>query len=200
MKYSSWVLILFLGFLGCESMDHQKVNSGTPASSTEPSWASFAKENNMDWSEHYWSDREKKGNQGYLERKPFDISESRSHANTAPLQEVKEKPAASEEMPIVSQKGRDETVKKISAPEFVKKEEKVPVIQKIIQPSKNIEKQKLKIKEYIVKKGESLWKIAGLKEIYGNSAHWQKIYEANRSKLKSPNHVYPGQVLIIPRE
>lgn len=52
--------------------------------------------------------------------------------------------------------------------------------------------------KYTVKIGDSLQKIS--KKIYGTSRKWAKIYEANKDKLKSPNKVYPGQILDIPSE
>ncbi len=51
-------------------------------------------------------------------------------------------------------------------------------------------------KSYTVKKGDCLWKIA--KQMYGNGAQYNKIYEANKDKIKNPNLIYAGQVLKIP--
>ena len=51
-------------------------------------------------------------------------------------------------------------------------------------------------KTYTVKKGDCLWNIA--KKFYGNGAKYTKIYNANKSKIKNPNLIYPGQVLTIP--
>jgi len=55
-------------------------------------------------------------------------------------------------------------------------------------------------KLYDVKKGESLWRIAGHKDVYNDPAKWQKIYQANKNKIANPNIVYPGQRLVIPPE
>lgn len=51
-------------------------------------------------------------------------------------------------------------------------------------------------KTYTVKSGDSLWAIA--KKFYGNGAKYMTIYNANKSKIKNPNLIYPGQVLTIP--
>jgi nucleoid-associated protein YgaU len=51
-------------------------------------------------------------------------------------------------------------------------------------------------KTYVVKKGDSLSKIA--KESYGDANEWRKIYEANRDAIKDPDLIYPGQTLKIP--
>ena len=50
--------------------------------------------------------------------------------------------------------------------------------------------------DYVVQKGDSLWKIAG--KVYGDPLKWPKIYRANKEKLKNPNVIYPNQVLTIP--
>lgn len=55
-------------------------------------------------------------------------------------------------------------------------------------PSKN--------KEYTVKKGDTLWNIS--KKFYGKGSLYIKIYNANKSKIKNPNKIYPGQKIKIP--
>jgi len=49
---------------------------------------------------------------------------------------------------------------------------------------------------YVVEKGDNLSKIA--KKFYGDPNKWRKIYEANRDRIKDPNKIRPGQVLVIP--
>ena len=49
---------------------------------------------------------------------------------------------------------------------------------------------------YVVVSGDSLSRIA--KRLYGDVNQWPKIYEANRSIIKDPDLIYPGQVLRIP--
>ena len=49
---------------------------------------------------------------------------------------------------------------------------------------------------YTVKRGDCLWNIA--KRFYGNGAKYTTIYNANRSKIRNPNLIYPGQVLWLP--
>ena len=51
---------------------------------------------------------------------------------------------------------------------------------------------------YTVKKGDSLWRIAG--KVYHNPLKWPRIYRANKDKIKSPHRIYPGQVLKIPQD
>ncbi len=67
----------------------------------------------------------------------------------------------------------------------------------------------VKSNQYTVVKGDCLWKIAGMKEIYNKNNYWPKIWEANEKGVISapkgtpktivnPNLIYPGQVLKIP--
>jgi LysM repeat protein len=49
---------------------------------------------------------------------------------------------------------------------------------------------------YTVRSGDSLSQIS--ERYYGNSAHWQWIYEANKSKIYNPNDIYVGESLTIP--
>ena len=49
--------------------------------------------------------------------------------------------------------------------------------------------------QYIVKKGDCLWKIAAAK--YSNPYFWPLIYWSNQSSIKDPDLIYPGQALKI---
>lgn len=49
---------------------------------------------------------------------------------------------------------------------------------------------------YEVQKGDSLSKIA--KDRYGDAAKWKMIYEANKSVLKNPDLIQPGQMIELP--
>lgn len=44
--------------------------------------------------------------------------------------------------------------------------------------------------------GDNLWKIA--EKYYGSGAKNDSIFQANTPMLKSPDKIYPGQVLVIP--
>ncbi len=48
---------------------------------------------------------------------------------------------------------------------------------------------------YVVKEGDCLNKIAG--QIYGDRSKWTVIYNNNRSLIKNPDLIYPGQELAI---
>lgn len=52
---------------------------------------------------------------------------------------------------------------------------------------------------YTVHRGETLPQIAGRSEIYNQASLWPIIYRANRDQIRDPKHLWPGQVLKIPR-
>ncbi len=49
---------------------------------------------------------------------------------------------------------------------------------------------------HVVKRGDTLSKIA--KDVYGDMMKYHKIFEANRSILRSPDRIKVGQELVIP--
>ncbi|MEO0106371.1 MAG: LysM peptidoglycan-binding domain-containing protein [candidate division WOR-3 bacterium] len=51
---------------------------------------------------------------------------------------------------------------------------------------------------YKVNEGDWLSKIASMRNIYADGKKWPMIYEANKDKVKNPNLIYPGWVLLIP--
>jgi nucleoid-associated protein YgaU len=51
---------------------------------------------------------------------------------------------------------------------------------------------------YTVVEGDWLSKIAAMRKVYHNGAKWPWIHEANTDKIKDPNLIYPGWVLLIP--
>ena len=53
-------------------------------------------------------------------------------------------------------------------------------------------------RRYTVRRGDTLSSIA--QRFYGNPARWGMLYQANRSVIKNPNLISPGEVLTIPDE
>jgi outer membrane protein OmpA-like peptidoglycan-associated protein len=69
----------------------------------------------------------------------------------------------------------------------------------IIEKEEHVESAvKVSQKEYIIKKGDSLWKIA--KEELGSGHRWKYLYELNKDKIKNPNKLKAGQKITIPIE
>lgn len=52
---------------------------------------------------------------------------------------------------------------------------------------------------YTAKRGESLPLIAAQSDVYNDPSLWPLLYRANRDQIKDPRHIWPGQVLRIPR-
>lgn len=79
---------------------------------------------------------------------------------------------------------------------FAKDKPKINV--KKPRPSKNSPAPKKKAKTHKVVRGDTLWAIS--KRYYG-AGNWKnvnKIVNANKSKIKNANLIYPGQVFTIP--
>jgi len=53
-------------------------------------------------------------------------------------------------------------------------------------------------RRYTVRTGDTLSLIA--QRFYGSPADWRWLYQANRSVIKDPNVIYPGEVLNVPYE
>jgi len=52
---------------------------------------------------------------------------------------------------------------------------------------------------YTVHRGETLPQIAARNEIYNDASLWPLIYRANRDQIRDPKHLWPGQILTVPR-
>lgn len=50
---------------------------------------------------------------------------------------------------------------------------------------------------YTIKAGNNLWALA--RRSYGNGIRYTMIYQANRSHIRNPDLIYPGQVVLIPK-
>ncbi len=69
----------------------------------------------------------------------------------------------------------------------------------VVEQEEKIESEvKVSKRQYIVRKGDTLWKIAQ-KEL-GSGYRWKYLYELNKAKIKNPNKLKTGTKLIIPVE
>lgn len=123
-----------------------------------------------EWPKRPWEDKEIWGNRGYIQGSMI------------------ERPPEEEE-PLWQEKSQLSL-----QPEIVEDYQEIP--EETGYPL--IEDVPARHRTYRVKKADSLWNIAGYPEVYGDSLKWKKIYEANKDKIKDPDKIYPGQVLIIP--
>jgi nucleoid-associated protein YgaU len=53
--------------------------------------------------------------------------------------------------------------------------------------------------QYVVVRGDYLWKIAKMEDIYGDPYQWIRIYCVNKDQIKNPDLIHPDQVFNIAR-
>ncbi len=69
----------------------------------------------------------------------------------------------------------------------------------IVEKDEKVESAvRVSTREYVIKKNDSLWKIAE-KEM-GNGNRWKYLYALNKDRIKDPNRLKAGQIIIIPVE
>lgn len=86
-------------------------------------------------------------------------------------------------------------------PVEVKKIELVEKKSEVIAPEENRKPTNIemeKFRTYRVRRGESLMTFSN--RIYGTHQKWKDVFEWNRGKLKSPNHIRPGMKLRVKKE
>ncbi len=123
-------------------------------------------------------------------------AEAAPKSEAAPVADVKKTEAApkSEAAPVADVKKTEAAPKSEAAPAAdVKKTEEAPKAETV----KTALPAKIELPcKYIVKTDDSLWRLSV--EYYGKGAKWMKIYEANKDKIKNPDHLEPGVELTIP--
>lgn len=69
----------------------------------------------------------------------------------------------------------------------------------VVEEKENLESApKASTREYTIQPNDSLWKIA--QNEMGNGNRWQYLYEINKDRIKNPNKLKKGTVIIIPVE
>lgn len=58
--------------------------------------------------------------------------------------------------------------------------------------------EQVQMAPYTVKRGDTLWDIAGVK--LGDPQKWPLLFALNQNQIKNPDLIYPGQVLTIPQK
>lgn len=143
------------------------------------------------WRRYYWTDKALWGNRGFVRGGPGKT-------------EISIDPKASEVF------GRYEPILEnlkamLTVVESPTEDQVVIVDQPIYDRAPSLEEKQWAAEkglsvEHRVRKGESLWLIAGYPEVYANPLEWPKIYQANRDRILDPNLIYPGQEFRIPRD
>jgi outer membrane protein OmpA-like peptidoglycan-associated protein len=69
----------------------------------------------------------------------------------------------------------------------------------VVEEQETIESEpKASTREYTIQANDSLWKIAQIE--MGNGNRWKYLYEMNKDRIKDPNKLRKGAVIIIPVE
>lgn len=150
------------------------------------------------------SDKEVSGNRGYIVGGPAQIPQPETEKPARPVKKVKPKPGkvkkplpgAEELVPHPVEEGPTaQEPGEVSEPEVIKASAVPGTEPKDGQP----EVQDMKtVTSYKVQKKDTLERIAA--KVYGDKNKWPLIYKANKQTIKQPNKIYPGQVLVIPRD
>jgi len=138
------------------------------------------------------------GNRGYLQGQASQLLDEKERKSTRTIQAVEielHSPVKFESMPKAKTTeesiGQSTEDKELWGNRGFISESSASEVQEAPVTAVNMEK-------YTVAKGDTLQKIS--KKFYGTTNRWNRIYEANKDKLKSPNKIYPGQVIDIPVE
>lgn len=109
------------------------------------------------------------------------LEETRLRLEAAKKERERQK-ALEEERRIAEeqQKEREKEAKAAKRPEKLKPERPLPTY-------------------HMVRRGETLPRIAARQDVYGDSSLWPLLYRANRDQIKDPRTIWAGQVLRIPR-
>ncbi|GEM_PF-991446 len=140
------------------------------------------------WRRYYWTDKALWGNRG------FAIGGPRAEYVVAP----EKIPVTAGYEPIL-----DELKMKLKSVE--QPEDEIVIIEQPIYDQRRAYEETVLAEEanlsteHTVRKGESLWLIAGYPEVYGNPLEWPKIFQANRDRILDSNLIYPDQTLRVPR-
>lgn len=87
-------------------------------------------------------------------------------------------------------------VNKLTSPDIIEAGQALTIPELVVVPQVTEEKS-IATSEYLVVKGDSLWKIAV--RAYADGYQWVKIWEANKTKIVNPNLIEVGTKLILPR-
>lgn len=113
---------------------------------------------------------------------------------------LKEQARLAEEKRLAAERAEAEMLRKkrkAQAREVADKMKNVPVPEKPLKPAKP---EILLVDQIEVAPGANLSTIAAQPEVYRDEMLWPLIYKANRDQIKDPKQIFPGQILLIPRD
>ena len=126
----------------------------------------------------------------------FDVAESKAAEATALIDALVIDLQKKEEADKVAKAQEAEKAKALEAENAKSK----PAVEPEKKPDVTPEAPKDENREYVViynrKSADCLWKIAD--KMYKNARLWPLIFMANRTQIKDPDLIYPGQKFIIP--
>jgi nucleoid-associated protein YgaU len=133
-------------------------------------------------------------NKGNLLEKEFIAEQQRRRVEAERLLADKEKQESARQKVLLEEqrrvaRARAEAEAKAEAEALARKR----------QEKLRIQREKPLPAYHTVKRGESLPQIASQQDVYNDTTLWPLIYRANRDQISDPRHIWPGQVLRIPR-
>ncbi len=132
---------------------------------------------------------------GNLLEKNLILEKQRMAAEAKSLEEAKF--LEEQQKRILDEQARKLTEEKLAAVKAAREAESRKLADKADKLKQSRDRQ-LPV-HHTVKRGESLPFIALQPEIYNDRNLWPLIYRANRDQISNPKHIWPGQVLRIPR-
>lgn len=178
------VVVATLNWAGCNQRTN-KLNDGAGDSKLQPTGGARAAENAGDAAEA-GSGTARLADEDMVADAPEQqvaIADNRTQTHYEPPAQAQPKPEASAVPPKTTAKPAPPPVADSDAPPSKPK----------AKPSKPAAKGQ---KTYVVRQGDSLWKIA--QKQYGDGRAWRRIYNANRAKIADPADVPIGTKLVIP--
>ncbi len=76
----------------------------------------------------------------------------------------------------------------------------VPSTPVVVEPPSADDSATDSLTSWIVAKGEHLWGISAVEEVYNLPEQWPLLYKSNLDQIEDADLIYPGQVLQIPRD
>jgi len=139
------------------------------------------------------------GNQGYIQGAVPQTIEpvERKTKRTTHVLEVELHPIIKVEKKSEAPKQKEKEIQQ-EGPETKGLEVSTQEKQEVSLPSVSLAPPIKEYEQYTVQDNDTLQKIS--QKFYGTTNKWDKIFQANKDVLKSPDRIYPGQIIKVPIE